>query len=162
MKFKNNELDSVVVINQFGNSATVLPGGTWYSHLDYVAKAADSEDEYYGLNLTLVTETDLWSPFLDAVSATGGVAEDEVIALSPYTKIVTVSNRSASTVTVYVNSKTLTDGVPIYEGERLTFSIDGANQKLFKIYYYNPLFYLMVVFFLFYDLKVKFPKDLWR
>jgi abequosyltransferase len=40
-----------------------------------------------------------------------------------------------------------------------TFGIDGANQKLFKIYYYNPLFYFMVIFFLFYDLKVKFLKD---
>lgn len=40
-----------------------------------------------------------------------------------------------------------------------TYSIDGANSKLFKIYYYNPLFYFLVFFFFFYDIKIKFLKD---
>lgn len=40
-----------------------------------------------------------------------------------------------------------------------TFGIEGANSKLFKIYYYNPAFYLMAVFFFFYDIKIKFLKD---
>jgi glycosyltransferase involved in cell wall biosynthesis len=40
-----------------------------------------------------------------------------------------------------------------------TFGTEGANSKLFKIYYYNPLFYLMVIFFFFYDLKIKFFKE---
>jgi len=39
-----------------------------------------------------------------------------------------------------------------------TFSIEGAYNKLFKIYYYNPLFYLMVIFFFFFDIKQKFKK----
>lgn len=36
-----------------------------------------------------------------------------------------------------------------------TFSIEGANKKLFKIYYYNPLFYLMVLYFFIFDLIQK-------
>jgi abequosyltransferase len=39
-----------------------------------------------------------------------------------------------------------------------TFSIEGAYKKLFKIYFYNPLFYLMVIFFFFFDIIQKFKK----
>jgi abequosyltransferase len=39
-----------------------------------------------------------------------------------------------------------------------TFSIEDANNKLFKIFFYNPLFYLMVVYFYFFDLIQKIKK----
>lgn len=36
-----------------------------------------------------------------------------------------------------------------------TFSIEGANKKLFRVYYYNPLFYLLSIFFFFFDFLQK-------
>ena len=132
MKFKNGEATAITVLNQNNIGISVLPGGTWYSYVDYVAETASESSDYYGMTITLVAETTGWSP-VTVTDITGDETATEEYALLHDTEQIVIVNEGGFYITLgFFDGDTNVITIP--DDYRLTLNKGDWPESLTHLY----------------------------
>ncbi len=170
--YENINLNNFIFHNSY-NCTSILTVGIWKDDLaliknldeafEYMMPAVNIYRKYFDLkNIFVVYNENLFN--VQYIKNKGGYNLIDVF-VGNYLGIVLKSELNANRISLFTYE---IEKIKVLKGfvapwmkllkkkeSGFTFSIEGANKKLFKVYYYNPLFYLMVIYFFTFDLIQK-------